>query len=207
MPKTFETLAEALVSVSDKRQRFVQSRSNSKRATDGLSVFRIEWPSMVRQNFPKTPCQPVSQREAKNLKDKLIAPLLEAGHSVASFIEFVVVHWKSIKGSYSFSKFRHYPELPAIGWLIKFSDLYLREFYQFQENDLEPVEDSKVSARKNTASMLEAVHSARKVVVDQGAELARLRAENQQLRARLSSNTLRSAKKPASKPSMPSAWV
>lgn len=182
----YNTVQEALDAVKQRTQTLNAQRELRYTVADGVAVFREYWAKLTREvgNELSAPLSPTKHVPA--IKRCYVHPLRESGVSVSSFLTWLFENWSLCRHSRAFQKFSHYPEFPAIGWVIKYNELYLRLFRDSLAGI--PVEDEPVAKPakpvEDKATIRRIVQSAQQVISAKDRELAQLRAENKRLQTK-----------------------
>lgn len=180
----FATIHEAVAAVGQKRAAHLSKMEARYTLADGIKVFAITWSSLFKEHFSTYPPVPISpSKHVPRLKRQIVQPLKDAGITVSEFTKFLFENWHNIRRSSRFAKFKYYPEVPAIDWILKFSDMYVADFMDYRGGTLieqEPV----ITKTKDVAPVSKIVNAAKRDIEERDREIARLRAENKSLQLR-----------------------
>lgn len=183
----FDTVQQALESINKRRLASVEERELRYTVADGVAVFRSYWASLTRQHTGSiaSPLSPTKHVPA--IKRSFVHPLRDAEITVSAFLQWLFENWGLVRHNRAFQKFRHYPEHPSIGWVIKYSELYLRIFQDSRAGiavEDEPVAAKTAEPKEDKAKIGRIVQAAQNEISKRDRELAKLRAENKRLQSK-----------------------
>lgn len=201
-PSKLQTAEDAIAHVMNLRQKHMTKRETRYTVSDGVAIFKEQWSRLMRENFEGVPVAPISPtRDVPRIKRSIVVPLRDANITVSEFLRFIFLNWASLKGSPQFRNFKAYPTEPALAWVLKFADLYVSAFYEFdQYKDTGYVDPQESAKQKRDAQKQESVSKvvkvARRELAKKDQELAKLRAENKRLRSETKPSIKRGTTKP-----------
>ena len=205
-PRHEEILERILRNVDERRDKKVNEWKARYTLADGVKIFKHDWAALMKANFGHIPVAPVSNvRDVPRIKRNVVTPLRDADLTVSAFLRFVFENWALIRSSSQFRNFKTYPTAPALAWFLKFADLYITAFVEYQTLSTtifeEPEQQRKeVRAEKKKELTSTVVRVARDELRKKEAEITRLKAENKSLRIRKLSGKTRKAAKPNNLP-------
>lgn len=176
-----EIASDALASANSKRNKVHDKQAKRGTLADRMRAFERAWGDGQRETSKGIPTRidPASKRLVKEQVLKQSDPTFDC----SDFAKWVAQHWQAIGAQY-FSKFKVYPEKPAIRWFLKFTDTYIEAYEQkdfLDETGTLSVRDAgkAIKRSKNT------VKAAARVIQHKDAQIedleARLREAEQHL--------------------------
>ena len=189
-PVSFDTVEEALAYSQTLKKKKLDQWTVRYTIADGVRIFDVRWVNFMKEHFPSVPVVPMSKkRDVPRLKRNIVEPLRSANIQVGDFVRFVIENWALIRQSQQFRKFKSYPDYPALAWVLKFADLYVScftDYQQFNNTIFEAPEQKRREEReaKKQESVSKVVRVARDELRKKDAEIAKLRAENRALQSR-----------------------
>lgn len=186
--RQYETVDEMLASIKARQSKVEEVREARYTLADGVATFRTLWGRHFTEQYPAhIPDLILPTRHVPRIKRQLIVPLQGAGITVSDFLSFLFEQWGMCRHNRAFHKFKHYPEAPALEWLLKYSALYLRIHQHvrmgFTAEDRE-VEKPKVEPKEDKAKLRRVVQAAQSAISAKDREIAQLRAENKRLQSK-----------------------
>lgn len=193
---------EVLAYASTLRQKKMDQMQVRYTLADGVRLFRVGWEKLMKEHYPETPVTPVSpKRDVPRIKRSVVGPLKGANIMVGEFLNFTFEHWTLIRQSPQFRNFKTYPDKPALAWFLKFADLYVSVFvdYQTLNNTIfeEPAQKKRQERETQRAeSTSKVVRVARDELRKKEAEIAKLRRENRALQSKVKPRITKRTAKP-----------
>lgn len=188
----FESVEEMLASVNSKRDKLQTQRETRYTLADGVAVFRNMWSSLFKQYYPdQIPDVIFATRHVPRIKRQFVSPLRDGNVLVSDFLTFIFEQWGMCRYNRAFKKFKHYPQNPALDWLLKYSAIYIRLHTDYrlgipvedEHVEEEPVRKTKTDEGKNLKRL---VRLATDEISKRDREIAKLRAENKRLQSKTS---------------------
>jgi hypothetical protein len=201
-----EILDRILRNVDERRDKKVNEWKARYTLADGVKIFKHDWASLMKAHFGHIPAAPISNaRDVPRIKRNVVTPLRDADLTVSALLRFVFDNWALIRSSSQFRNFKTYPTAPALAWFLKFADLYISAFVEYQTMNTTIFEEPEKQRRQESSEKKKELTSkivrvARDELRKKEAEIARLKAENKSLRLRKPSGKTRKAAKPNNLP-------